>query len=212
MLFDLLFSDMDRIWKYFMVLVLIEMTFFIYFYVIVFNHSTTISNEEDIKVKERGQDFVDEKTREKILYMTNYTVHSNTTLMPFFKEQQFKSNSLPFSNVTENMQTDGAKNVQSPTNKKWSIHAEGNVHSHNTLFISMKNDKSCIFSFNNSSLFKAIEQLSSPYYLFYVHLEIDGIHSLSNDNLDKLLHWQYVLKKDKFLIQLPVDVDNLYFT
>lgn len=119
--------------------------------------------------------------------------------MPFFKEQQFKSNSLPFSNVTENMQTDGAKNVQSPTNKKWSIHAEGNVHSHNTLFISMKNDKSCIFSFNNSSLFKGIGQLSSPYYLFNVHLEIDGIHSLSNDNLDKLLHWQYVLKRTSFL-------------
>lgn len=85
MLFDLLFSDMDRIWKYFMVLVLIEMTFFIYFYVIVFNHSTTISNEEDIKVKERGQDFVDEKTREKILYMTNYTVHSKQHLCPFLR-------------------------------------------------------------------------------------------------------------------------------
>lgn len=76
----------------------------------------------------------------------------------------------------------------------------------------MKNDKSCIFSFNNRSLFKAIEQLSSPYYLFNVHLEIDGIQSLSNDNLDKLLHWQYVLKKEKFLIQLPVDVDLLTYT
>lgn len=109
------------------------------------------------------------------------------------------------------MQTDGAKNVvQSATNKKWSIHEEGNVH--NTSYISMKNDKSCIFSFNNSSLFKAIEQSSSPYYLFNVHLEIDGIHSLSNDNLDKLLHWQYVLKKEKFLIQLPVDVDLLTYT
>lgn len=53
--------------------------------------------------------------------------------MPFIKEQQFKSNSLPFSNVTENMQTDGAKN-QPATNKKWSIHAEGNVHPHNTSY------------------------------------------------------------------------------
>lgn len=72
------------------------------------------------------------------------------------------------------MQTDGAKNVvQSATDKKWNIHAEGNVHSHNTSYISMKNDKSCILSFNNSSLIKAIEQLSSPYYLFHVHLEIE---------------------------------------
>lgn len=76
---------MDRILKYFMVLVLIEITFFICFYVIVFNNSTTISNEEVIEVNERGQFFVDEKTREKILYMTNYTVHSNTSLMPFLR-------------------------------------------------------------------------------------------------------------------------------
>lgn len=220
---------MDRIWKYFTVLVLIEMAFCIFFYVIVFHHSTTISNEEDIEVKERDQFSVDEKSRAytllphlkvdrhknigKILFMPNHTVHSNTTIMPLNKEQQFKSNSLPFSIVTENMQTDGAKNVvQSAINKKWRIRAEGNVHSHNTSYISMKNDKSCTFFFDNNSLSKALEQLSSSYYLFNVHLEIDGLHGLSSKNRDKLLHWQYVLKKEKFLIQLPVDVDLLTYT
>lgn len=212
-----------------MVLVLIEMTFFIYFYVIVLNHSTTISNEEDIKVKERGQDFVDEITRtytflpqskidrhkktEKTLYMTKRTVNLNTTFMPVNKEQQYKSNSLPFSNVTEKMQIDGIKNVdKSRKSKEWRIRAGKNLRSYKTPYMSTKSDKSCLFYFDNDSLIKAREQISSPYYLFNVHLEINGLNGLSNENLDKLLHWQYVLKTEKFLIQLPVDVDLLTYT
>lgn len=50
---------MDRNWKYLTVLVLIEMTFLIYLYVIVFNNST---NVEDVETRERGQDFVNEKS------------------------------------------------------------------------------------------------------------------------------------------------------
>lgn len=48
------FLDMDCVWKYFMVLVLMEMVFFIYLYVIIFNNLIMLLNVEMIGVKERG--------------------------------------------------------------------------------------------------------------------------------------------------------------
>lgn len=47
--------------------------------------------------------------------------------------------------------------------------------------------------------------------LFYIHLEIDRFQNLLEEYKDDLLHWQYVFKKEKFLIQLPVDFDLLTY-
>lgn len=223
---------MDRVWKYFTVLVLIEMAFLIYLYVIIFNNSTTLSNVEMIEVKERGEDFVDEKTKAYIFppqtkmdrhkkiegtrYMTIRLVNSSTTDKPKNSKQQLKKRPSPFSNVIKKMRAGGYKNdftvAKLLNSKKWNTLAGGNVRPYNTSYISSKSDKSCIFSFDNESLLKAREQLSFPYYLFNVHLRIDGLHGLSMKNQDILLHWQYVLKKENFLIQLPVDVDLLTYT
>lgn len=223
---------MDRVWKYFTVLVLIEMAFLIYLYVIIFNNSTTLSNVEMIGVKERGQDFVNEKTKAYIFpqhtkmdrhkktegtrYITKRLVNSSTTYKQKNSKQQRKTRPSPFSDVTKKMRAGEyeydftvAKLLNS---QKWNTLAGGNVRPNNTSYISSESDTSCIFSFDNESLLEAREQLSFPYYLFNVHLRVDGLHGLSIENQDTLLHWQYVLKKENFLIQLPVDVDLLTYT
>lgn len=69
----------------------------------------------------------------------------------------------------------------------------------------------CSFSFDKKSLFGARTKLTKPFYLFYVNLKINGIQHLTEENQDDLMHWQYVKKDEKFLVQLPVDFDLLTF-
>lgn len=223
---------MDRVWKYFTVLVLVEMSFLIYLYAIIFNNSTTLSNVEIIEVKERGQDFVDEnntaftfpqhskmdrhKKTEKKHYERKRPVNSMTADVMMNSKQQLKTKSSPFSDVIKKMRTGGDKYnstvVKLANSKKWSIRGKTKLRPYNTSYISIKSNKSCVFSFDNESLHEARGQLSSPFYLFNVHLKIDGLHGISKENQDRLLHWQYVSKKENFLIQLPVDVDLLTYT
>lgn len=223
---------MDRIWKYFTVLVLIEMIFLISLYATIFKNSTTLSNVEIIEVNERGQDFVNEnntaftfqphskldrnKNTEINHYKSKRLVNSVTADVMMNSKQQLKTKSPPFSDIIKKMRTGGEKNnstlVKLANSKKWSIRTKAKLRLYNTSYISTKSGKSCKFSFDNESLHNAREQLSSPYYLFNVHLKIDGLHGISKENQDRLLHWQYVLKKENFLIQLPVDVDLLTYT
>lgn len=223
---------MDRIWKYFTVLVLIEMIFLIALYATIFKNSTTLSNVEIIEVNKRGQDFVNEnntaftfpphskldrnKNTEINHYKSKRLVSSVTADVMMNSKQEFKTKSPPFSDIIKKMRTGGEKNnstfVKLAKSKKWSIRTKAKLRLYNTSYISTKSGKSCIFSFDNESLHNAREQLSSPYYLFNVHLKIDGLHGISKENQDRLLHWQYVLKKENFLIQLPVDVDLLTYT
>lgn len=222
---------MDRIWKYFTVLVLIEMIFLISLYATIFKNSTTLSNVEIIEVNERGQDFVNEnntaftfqphskldrnKNTEINHYKSKRLVNSVTADVMMNSKQQLKTKSPPFSDIIKKMRTGGEKNnstlVKLANSKKWSIRTKAKLRLYNTSYISTKSGKSCKFSFDNESLHNAREQLSSPYYLFNVHLKIDGLHGISKENQDRLLHWQYVLKKENFLIQLPVDVDLLTY-
>lgn len=41
---------------------------------------------------------------------------------------------------------------------------------------------------------------------------MDRFPNFPKENWDALLHWQYVLKEEKILVQLPVDFDLITFT
>lgn len=71
----------------------------------------------------------------------------------------------------------------------------------------------CEFHFESDSLIKAKEKLSEQrsFYLFYVNLEGDTFKSFSTHERDNILHWQYILKEEKYLVQLPVDFDLISF-
>lgn len=74
----------------------------------------------------------------------------------------------------------------------------------------------CSFSFDKNSLQetrkKIVELQQQSAYLFYISLYTDtNLESFSTKQLDNLLHWQYVLKNEKFLILMPVDFDLLTF-
>lgn len=97
-----------------------------------------------------------------------------------------------------------ATNEQNTTNRYETL-------SNEKLNVPMKNLTFCTFSFDNNSLLQARRQLSQSINLFYVNLKINGLHSNLGNVRDEILHWQYVLKDEKFLVQLPVDLDLLTY-
>lgn len=86
----------------------------------------------------------------------------------------------------------------------------------NSLFLNSKNNTFCSFFIEKSTILetkkKIIELQEQSVHFFYINLYTDAkLDSFSEQERDNLLHWQYVLKKDKFLLLLPVDSDVLSF-
>lgn len=84
----------------------------------------------------------------------------------------------------------------------------------NSLFLNSKNNTFCSFSIEKSTIMetkrKIIELQEQSVHFFYINLYTDAkLDSFSEQERDNLLHWQYVLKKEKFLLLLPVDFDVL---
>lgn len=71
----------------------------------------------------------------------------------------------------------------------------------------------CVFYFDRNSFLQAKEKLSLPqsFYLFYINVEGDPFTNFSNTERDDLLHWQYIVKGEKYIVQLPVDFDLITF-
>lgn len=85
-----------------------------------------------------------------------------------------------------------------------------------TSFTETRNFSFCSFSFDKNSLQETRKKLAElqqqSAHLFYVSLYTDtNLDSFSTEHRDNLLHWQYVLKKERFLILMPVDFDLLSF-
>ena len=72
----------------------------------------------------------------------------------------------------------------------------------------------CRFVFNESRLNNARKKFldSSIGYMFFVNLKTDVVFKrfLSQEQ-DDLLHWQFVKKKESYLVQLPVDFDMITY-
>lgn len=208
---------MDGVGKSFVFLILLEVLVFIYIYATLLNSSFTVSYSESSEVKERNSDSIDtsrkdnEKSRSNnkketqflaslkkgqqltmVDHLQNETVIPNMTVHKEYKKQHIQFTHLRFLKLNERI----------PTSRS---------HIHNQSYVS-ENRSKCTISFDSESLISAREKiLTSKYYLYYVHLEIDGFQILLNEERDDLLHWQYVLKTEKLLVQLPVDFDLLTY-
>lgn len=91
------------------------------------------------------------------------------------------------------------------------------THSNDKSYVSAENKMACTYYFETDSLEKARKILSEPnsIYLYYINIDDDDnvVSNLnfSKEKADNILHWQYVLKDEKYLVQLPVDIDLITF-
>lgn len=130
--------------------------------------------------------------------------------MKVSRKQLIQSNLPPILNYKERLKRNGE--VERTDMRKWRKSTNGNkTTSVNILDVSIENKAACIFSFDDKILLEAKLNISKSYYLFYINLIINDIQGLSVENKDKLTHWQYVKKKENFLVQLPVDFDLLTY-
>lgn len=83
--------------------------------------------------------------------------------------------------------------------------------------VSAENKMTCTYYFEIDLLEKARKTLSEPnsIYLYYINIgDDDNVVSnlnFSKEKTDDILHWQYVLKDEKYFVQLPVDIDLITF-
>lgn len=91
------------------------------------------------------------------------------------------------------------------------------THSNEKSDVSAENKMTCTYYFETDSLEKARKILSEPnsIYLYYINIRdnnnIVSKLNFSKEKTDDILHWQYVLKDEKYLVQLPVDIDLITF-
>lgn len=87
---------------------------------------------------------------------------------------------------------------------------------YSTLFNETNATSFCSFSFDEKSLQEARTTLANlqkqSVYLFYINLSTDNaLENFTKEQRDNLLRWQYVLKEEKFLLNLPVDFEIITF-
>lgn len=93
---------------------------------------------------------------------------------------------------------------------------ESQPSNYTTLFKEIKLTPFCSFSCDKKSLQEARTTLfdlqKQSVYLFHINLSTEHpLRSFTREQRDNLLHWQYVLKQEKFLLNLPVDFDLITF-
>lgn len=103
-----------------------------------------------------------------------------------------------------------------PSNKTAIGINESHESNYTTLFKEIKSTSLCSFSFDKKSLQEArttlVKLQKQSVYLFYINLSTENaLHSFTREKRDNLLHWKYVLKREKFLLNLPVDFDSITF-
>lgn len=235
----ILFTDMDHVWKYLSALALIEIATLIYLFLTTSNGQINPSEFENIEAKERKKSDVGilsrnntninptlernkrastrlanlKKSRslktKRAYHLPKSTVGPNTTQLYKTTNQDLNAKYLPLPRTDEKLQTN-LHDYNIANQKLYSV--SGNQTKTYSNDLPTKNRETCNISFDSESLIKAREQLSKQYYLFRVKLEMAGFQNFPKENWDALLHWQYVLKEEKILVQLPVDFDLITFT
>lgn len=103
--------------------------------------------------------------------------------------------------------------TEEDTDPKWNTSYTKERHYESTL-VESKNTTYCLFTFEEKSLQETKRRLDElklqPIYLLNVNLLSENI-SFSMRQREEMLHWQFVLWKEKSLISLPVDFDIITF-
>lgn len=211
---------MDLVWKCFSV-----MLFLVIIYIVVWRDPTTISNRHSIKIDEKYSYSVNktnsmlERKRRDYKYRTESIRSVNESFILTrkkwktkrrFKDENNRSKPLihPVLSTTRKTQI---KTFDVRNGKRTKATQEANLY--DTSKAPMENKTSCTYYFDKGTLAKARQTLSLPnnFMLYYINIKTDIFPNSEAKTLDDLLHWQYILKGEQFLVQLPVDIDLITF-
>lgn len=144
--------------------------------------------------------------------------HNNKLKMKVSHKRRVKSMMSPILTYKGRSKRKGdnnnLRNSKFHLRNRWNTINRSGTPSDDILSIAQKVNKTqCTFSFDQKSIMEAKKNLTKPYFLFYINLTINDINylHLNETEQDQLIHWQYVRKSEKFLVQLPVDFDLLTY-
>lgn len=211
---------MDLVWKCFSV-----MLFLVIIYIVVWRDPTTISNRHSIEIDENYSYSVNktnsmlERKRRNYKYRAESIRSVNESFILTrkkwktkrrFKDENNRSKPLihPVLSTTRKTQI---KTFDVRNGKRTKATQEANLY--DTSKAPMENKTSCTYYFDKGTLAKARQTLSLPnnFMLYYINIKTDIFPNSEAKTLDDLLHWQYILKGEQFLVQLPVDIDLITF-
>lgn len=228
----LCFSEMDHIFRYILALILLQIFVLICFYTTVSNNSITKLNVENILVRKRNQDFSYTKanvytsleipknenksnltiSKDKIYQILRNSAITNLTGHSKFQNQHKSSNDFISTVTMQDFKVTHNENIK--MRKITNAYRDDSMIKRNSSAFGHKTmTPVCWYYFDQKSFIKAKEELSKKrsFYLFYINVEGDAFNNFSSIESDDLLHWQYVSKEEKFLVQLPVDFDMISF-
>lgn len=228
----LCFSEMDHIFRYILALILLQIFVLICFYTTVSNNSITKLNVENILVRKRNQDFSYTKanvytsleipknenksnltiSKDKIYQILRNSAITNLTGHSKFQNQHKSSNDFISTVTMQDFKVTHNENIK--MRKITNTYRDDSMIKRNSSAFGHKTmTPVCWYYFDQKSFIKAKEELSKKrsFYLFYINVEGDAFNNFSSIERDDLLHWQYVSKEEKFLVQLPVDFDMISF-
>lgn len=232
---------MDHIFKYFLALVLLQLFILICFYITVSNNSITKLNVENILVRIRNQDSNSTKAKgytsleipknenksnmtvstDETYQILRNTAITNLTVHRKFQNQYEKSILFRSSVSMQDFEVAHSENIKrrkinNTYRNDFMIKKNSNASIHKGEIIlntSKAITSACWYYFDQKSFLQAKEKLTEKksLYLFYINVEGDAFNNFSSIESDDLIHWQYILKEEKFLLQLPVDFDLISF-
>lgn len=232
---------MDHIFKYFLALVLLQLFILICFYITVSNNSITKLNVENILVRIRNQDSNSTKAKgytsleipknenksnmtvstDETYQILRNTAITNLTVHRKFQNQYEKSILFRSSVSMQDFEVAHSENIKrrkinNTYRNDFMIKKNSNASIHKGEIIlntSKAITSACWYYFDQKSFLQAKEKLTEKksFYLFYINVEGDAFNNFSSIESDDLIHWQYILKEEKFLLQLPVDFDLISF-
>lgn len=202
------------------------------FYTTVSNNSITKLNVENILVRKRNQDFSYTKanvytsleipknenksnltiSKDKIYQILRNSAITNLTGHSKFQNQHKSSNDFISTVTMQDFKVTHNENIK--MRKITNTYRDDSMIKRNSSAFGHKTmTPVCWYYFDQKSFIKAKEELSKKrsFYLFYINVEGDAFNNFSSIERDDLLHWQYVSKEEKFLVQLPVDFDMISF-
>lgn len=141
-------------------------------------------------------------------------ISSDSIFKMLFNKRHHRSISPQAQNILDNQNIllRRKRKTSIPPNKTAIGKKETQPWNYTTMFKGIKSTSFCSFSFDKKSLQKArttlVDLQRQSVYLFYINLSTENaLQSFTKEQRDNLLHWQYVLKGEKFLLNLPVDFD-----
>lgn len=208
---------MNHLRKVLAVLIVIEIIIFMCFYGSILNKSI-LPTEEMFKVKERNLYPYDINTNAYPEKHKGNNSKESLLLQKLKRDRPTMAKDADYLPYLYNMtvlekQTKLNSNLKIRTLSKLEDKKE-NIETHSYKSnVSKEMNTTCTISFDSASLDKAKKRFlaSESFYLFHVHLKMNWLKDETSQHNDDLFHWQYVLKKEKILVQLPIDFDLLTY-